>query len=230
MHNQRNDEAGSVAPIAVLYAAKSTEDAKGSIESQLADCRAAASAEGRSIFQVEFRDEGYSAYTGTRGPGLTQAIGAATELAREDGAAELWVQHSDRLARGDGTRARHLGSWWFRLVEAGVQPRSVQDDDNFQDALRAVLVGERNAEDSRRKAQAVKSGKRRSFERGEWGGGPAPDGYVAHRSFDDRGRVQSRLVVDEERAGIIRLAFELAAANHGDPRSPVGSTPSGIGR
>jgi DNA invertase Pin-like site-specific DNA recombinase len=223
MHDKRNDEAGSAPPIAVLYAAKSTEDAKGSIESQLADCRAAARSEDRRVFAVEFRDEGYSAYTGNRGPGLRDAIHAATELAREHGAAESWVQHSDRLARGDGTRARHLGSWWFRLVEDGVQPRSVQDDDNFREPLRAVLVGERNAEDSKRKAQAVKSGKRRSFERGEWGGGPAPDGYVAHRTFDNRGRVQSKLVIDEARAAIIRLASSWPEPTTVIRRSPVGS-------
>lgn len=43
------------------------EDKRGSIETQLEDCRA-----GREGWDIvgEFQDEGFSAYSGNRGPGL----------------------------------------------------------------------------------------------------------------------------------------------------------------
>ncbi len=61
---------------AVLYAAKSTEDKRGSIPTQLADARAMAEREGWEIIG-EFQDEGFSAYSGNRGPGLEAAKRAA---------------------------------------------------------------------------------------------------------------------------------------------------------
>jgi hypothetical protein len=63
----------------------------------------------------------------------------------------------------------------------------------------------------------VQAGKRRRFERGEWSGGPAPDGYKVERFFDERNEACGRLVIDDARAAIVRHAFELAAQGHGDP-------------
>ena len=60
---------------AVLYAAKSTEDKRGSIPTQLEDCREIAEREGWNIAD-EFQDEAASAYSGNRGPGLAAADGA----------------------------------------------------------------------------------------------------------------------------------------------------------
>ena len=88
---------------AILYAAKSTEDRRGSIPTQLADCRAAAEAEGRGVVS-QYSDESAAAHTGNRGPGLERAMAHA-----ERAGAELRVQHSDRLARGDGKRAAASG-------------------------------------------------------------------------------------------------------------------------
>jgi Resolvase, N terminal domain len=79
---------------AVIYAAKSTEDHRGSIPTQLADCREHAPG------APQFSDEAASAYHGNRGQGLTDARDATIRLAADHGACELWVQHSDRLARG----------------------------------------------------------------------------------------------------------------------------------
>src|SRR4051794_10617594 len=86
---------------AVLYAAKSTEDKRGSIGTQFEDSRAAA--EGREIV-AEYHDEAASAFKSDRGPGLKAALEHAERLAP----CALIVQHSDRLARGDGKRAAHL--------------------------------------------------------------------------------------------------------------------------
>src|SRR5688572_7782944 len=114
---------------AVIYAAKSTEDAHGSIPTQLADCRTAALALGRTIVG-EHSDESASAFKGNRGAGLASAKADAIHAAAEHGAAELWVQHSDRLARGDGLTADHLAEVFFALRRQGVRLRSVQDDGN----------------------------------------------------------------------------------------------------
>jgi DNA invertase Pin-like site-specific DNA recombinase len=177
---------------AIIYGAKSSADPHGSIGTQLADCRAAAEAEGREILG-EYSDEAASAYSGNRGAGLTAAKDAATAAG-----AELWVQHSDRLARGDGLTADHLAEVFFAMRRAGVRLRSVQDDKNLEDAIRAVMIGERNHEDSARKAAAVRSGKQRAAAAGKWCGGLIPDGYMG-----------PGLELDPDRAPIIRRALEL---------------------
>jgi DNA invertase Pin-like site-specific DNA recombinase len=212
------DTTATTTPIpAVVYAAKSTEDLRGSIATQLADCRAAADSAGRHVIAAH-SDEAASAFKGNRGPGLEAAKRDAAAAAKQNGAAELWVQHSDRLARGDGLSADHLAEVFFAMRRQGVRLRSVQDDHNLEDALRAVLIGERNHEDSSRKAQAVASGLRRAFERGEHGGGPTPDGYalLVERDVHDR-VVQRTYRFDPERSQVIRLMFELADRGMGDP-------------
>src|SRR4051794_17860887 len=99
----------STPPIpAVIYAAKSTEDLRGSIETQISDCRAAALAAGRRLIGQPQVDENRSGYKASRGPGLAEAKRLAAAAGAEAGIAELWVQHSDRLARGDGITADHL--------------------------------------------------------------------------------------------------------------------------
>jgi site-specific DNA recombinase len=198
-------------PTAVLYAAKSTADPRGSIPTQLADCRAAAEAEDREV-AAEYSDEAASAFKGNRGDGLTAAKNHAIRLG-----AELWVQHSDRLARGDGITADHLAEVWFALRRHGVRLRSVQDDSNLEDAIRVVLIGERNNEDSKRKGQAVSAGQRRRHEAGKALGSPLPDGYTLHVVDVGRdGRVIRERVFDPERAPIWRRIFDLIEDGH-DP-------------
>jgi hypothetical protein len=95
--------------------------------------------------------------------------------------AELWVLHSDRLARGEGAGpgdANHLLEYVFWARRHGVRLRSVEDDSMLDNLLLAAAQGERNAEDSRRKSLAVKAGvHRRWADRGERHGGPLPFGY-----------------------------------------------------
>jgi len=205
---------------AVLYAAKSTADPRGSIPTQLEDCGAAVEREGGRTVVGEFSDEGRSAYSGNRGPGLEAAKRAAAEAAAEHGTAELWVQHSDRIARGDGLGADHLAEVYFATRRQGVRLRSVQDDGNLEDAFRAVLIGERNREDSDRKSAATRAGKRRRAERGQLVGGPVPDGYVLRDRLEGDRAVRV-YEVDPTRAPIIARIFELADA---------GVTPAAIAR
>src|SRR3954471_17752344 len=114
---------------AIVYAGKSTEDKRGSIPTQVTDCRATADREGWRVL-AEYFDEAASAWTGDRGPGLAQALQHA-----ERETAVLLCQHSDRLARGDGRTARHLAELYFWALRVGVELRSVQDDSTFTNPL-----------------------------------------------------------------------------------------------
>lgn len=211
---RRVSESG--APPCVIYAAKSTEDVRGSIPTQIADCRAAIERRGGRIYGEPQVDEKHSAFRANRGPGLAQAKRLAVEAAERHGAAELWVQHSDRLARGDGVLADHLAEVFFSMRRVGVRLRSVQDDPSLQDVIHAALMGERNSEDSRRKSEAVRAGKRRQFDRGEPLGGPVPDGYRRVVEVDASGSVAVRYELDAERLPVVQRVFELAASPMAD--------------
>jgi site-specific DNA recombinase len=166
---------------AVLYAAKSTEDKRGSIPTQLEDCRAMVEREGWEAVG-EFQDEGFSAYSGNRGPGLEDAKQAAATAAAERGEAVLVVQHSDRLARGAGDApdaADHLVEVLAWANRHKVKLRTVQDDhlaDPRMGQVMAAILGMRNTEDSHRKSEATRAGMRRSAEAGR-PQGRAPLGY-----------------------------------------------------
>jgi DNA invertase Pin-like site-specific DNA recombinase len=94
-------------------------------------------------------------------------------LAAEHGAAELWVQHSGRLARGDGLAADHLAEVFFEMRRAGVTLRSVEDNSTFTNPMLVAAIGERNREDSARKSAATRAGKRRRWQSGKAVGGPS---------------------------------------------------------
>jgi hypothetical protein len=157
----------------------------------------------------EFYDEDASAWTGNRGPDLEAAQERAAALVAEDGSCVLLTQHPDRLARGNVTDAAHLVEYVIWARKTGVELCSVQAPDTFRDLIHAVLMGERNWEDSKRKSEAVGSGKRRAFERGEPGGGQAPDGFEVLRDVDERGSVRRTYRLQPERAPIIELIYEL---------------------
>ena len=183
-------------PPAILYAAKSTKDEKGSIPTQLKDAGAFAQSQGRAIVG-SFADEKKSAYHGNRGPELEAALDLAEELG-----AEVFVQHSDRLARGDGVRARHLVQLVLEAKARGIRLRSVEDDSSLDSVLMAAAMGERNTEDSRRKGAAVRAGMERKRQRGEYIG-HRPYGYAWERNDEDK-RV---IVPDPNEAPIVRRIF-----------------------
>ena len=201
--NRNPAQNGDSGTLAVIYAAKSTRDPRGSIPTQLADGRALAGREGWTVV-AEYDDEAASAYKGNRGGGLAAAKSHVERLAAEGEDVVLVVQHADRLARGDGVTADHLVeiALWARRVRARIT--SVQDPMTFEGGLAfAAMMGDRNHEDSRRKALAVRDGLRRAFERGQHGGGSVHDGYS--RLSD------GRIVEDATRAPLIRRIFSLAA-------------------
>lgn len=194
---------------AVIYAAKSTEDLRGSLPDQLQECRAAIESAGGRDVHAEYVDEAVSAFSQDRGQGLADAMQHVEDLAQEFGTAELWAQHSDRLARGDGKSARHVVEIGLWALKRDITVRTVQDPDTFRDLLYAVVTGQRNHEDSRRKSLAVAAGHRRAVERGGHIG-PRPDGYRVVVEVDERGTVTKRLDFDPERQPMIELMFRLA--------------------
>jgi len=179
MQHKPNDADAGYDGLAVLYAAKSSPDERLSIPDQLRDGHTFAEKERLKVVG-EYFEENQSAYKGDRGPELAKALAHAGEVG-----ASLIVQHSDRLARGDGKQARHLAELFFAATRAGVQLRSVQDDSTFESPILAAVMGERNMEDSRRKSAAVKAGHARRRKRGQYPGGPAPYGYLRRRNEDD---------------------------------------------
>lgn len=183
---------------AILYAAKSTADEHGSIPTQLDDARALAEREGAEVVAT-YADEAASAWHGNRGPELEAAMNHCAELAPS----WLVVQHTDRLARGDGVRSRHLIELYLWALKAGVSIRSVQDDSTCENLILAAVMGERNAEDSRRKSLAVKSGMKRRAARGLYTG-RRPYGYRIVRRQDDDVR---GLVIVEHEAEVVRRIF-----------------------
>jgi hypothetical protein len=193
----------------VVYAAKSTEDLHGSIPGQLAECRQAISGDELRQLVGEYSDEAVSGYKQDRGPGLAQALAHAERLAREHGAAELWAQHSDRLARGDGKSARHTVEIALWALKNDIGVRTLQDPDTFRDLLYAVVTGQRNHEDSRRKGLATSAGQRRAAGRGELLGLP-PDGYRTVRTIGSGGSIVRRVEFDPDRRPVLELIFRLA--------------------
>lgn len=203
----RNDEVAR----AVAFAAKSTNDPNGSIPDQLADCRELAAREGLRI-EAEFSDEAKSAYSGDRGPELARAIATAERLAGQPGGCVLVVQHSDRLARGDGRRAKHLVEYALWAIKTSVTIRSVQDPQTFRDLLYAVVTGQRNHEDSARKSAATLRGLERRRERGQ-PRGAMPLGYKVDTDVVD-GQVVTRRVVDPSTRTTVERIFDLIGAGH----------------
>jgi site-specific DNA recombinase len=189
---------------AVLYAAKSTEDKHGSIPDQLAKTRRLSDGEDWRM-AGEFTDEGFSAYSGNRGPGLEEAKDAAIELAVKHGECLLVALHSDRVARGAGDApgaADHLVEVVAHLRRHGVRLRTVEDDffaDDRIGLLMAAVQGQRNTEDSRRKAESVRAGMKRRAERGMFSG-PRPYGY-------EYAKDESGLMINTAEAEIVRRIF-----------------------
>jgi len=206
---------------AVLYGAKSTEDTKGSIGTQLEDGRALAEREGLTVVG-EYNDEAKSAYHGNRGQGLEDAMRHCEALAAEHGSSVLIVQHSDRLARGNGKDARHLTEYVLWGIKNDVQIKSIQDADTFPAGdyalLMSAVMGQRNTEDSRRKALSVSDGLKRRVKEGKALGGPCPYGYrrLYRPTGMKDGETESYLVFDDAQEPVVRRIYDeyLAGGTH----------------
>ncbi|MEX2107652.1 MAG: recombinase family protein [Solirubrobacterales bacterium] len=182
--------------LAVLYAAKSSPDEKGSIADQLKEARQWAEENGYRVI-AEYHEEDVSAYKGNRGPELEKALAHA-----EQAKATLIAQHSDRLARGDGKQARHLVEIALWALKADLEVHCVQDPRTFESILDAAAMGDRNMEDSKRKSKAIRDGRARRRARGQFTG-QAPNGYLYRRNAQD----ERELFPDPKRAWIIKRIY-----------------------
>jgi DNA invertase Pin-like site-specific DNA recombinase len=165
---------------AVIYAAKSTADKHDSIPTQLEESREKAAEEAWEVVG-ECQDEGFSAYSGNRGPGLEQARRLAVEAAERYGEPCMLVaQASDRFARGAGDKpgaAESLVEIWHALRRADVHLRTVEDDGDLRDSASVANLGHRAMMESRRKSGAVKKGMKRRRAKGLTHGGKRRFGY-----------------------------------------------------
>jgi DNA invertase Pin-like site-specific DNA recombinase len=188
----------------LAFERKSTDDPNDSTGGQRAAIDTAAAAEdaraGRDPVPVRhFAVAGRSAFRG-RIPELEEVKRACEEAVARYGRwrVELWCDHSDRFARGDGVQAAHLVQLVLWAREAGVTLRSVKDDGTFrQDGLAwAAMMGDRANEDSRRKGGGTVDGLHRRRLEGAWLGGRLPDGYLRQPKRD---REPTVLLIDPQR-------------------------------
>jgi DNA invertase Pin-like site-specific DNA recombinase len=198
---------------AVIYAAKSTEDRHGSIPTQLEDAREMCEREGWEAIG-EFSDEGFSGYSGDRGPELERAFAAAdAAAAASDEIVAFVVQHSDRISRGAGLKPndpKALIEIWHEQRRLNVHLHSVQDDHDLRSSSSVANLGERNHKDSKRKAKATADGHKRTVRDGAWRGGIIPAGYDVVRSVDERGRVEREIIKHAADEPIYALLWQLA--------------------
>jgi DNA invertase Pin-like site-specific DNA recombinase len=196
---------------AVLYAAKSTQDKKRSIPTQLEHARKKAAEEGWEVIG-EFKDEAFSAYSGNRGPGLKAATELAAAVAAERGVTCMLVaQHSDRFARGAGDRpgaADSLIEIWTRMRRADVHLRTYQNDAMMDKPVTVAVASEQAHEESKRKSESTADGHRRRRKEGKAHGGKRRFGY-------DFGE-DAALLRRAEEAVIIERAFDEFIAGASD--------------
>jgi DNA invertase Pin-like site-specific DNA recombinase len=196
---------------AVIYAAKSTKDAKGSIPDQLADGRDKAKELDLPVV-AEFHDEDKSAYHGNRGDGLLKAMAECERIAP----CALIVQRSDRLARGDVKKAQHLSEVVVWAIRHDVTLISVLDPSAFPDTtdpnMKLILggiAGMSGNQESAKRSESVKKGIARTVERGEWRGSAAPEGFVIRKDDGGETRWIEKHPEDSEKFDLIwRLDLE----------------------
>lgn len=197
----------------ICYAAKSTNDPRGSIDGQLRNCREYAEGQGWQVVE-EFSDVNASAFTGSRGNGLVQAKAQAAKLAGEkDGEVVLLVLQSDRLARGDAKQAMHLVEHFLDAIKAGYRVESVTENLGGEMGLViASLYGERANADSRAKSVHTKQGKRRAAESGRRNGGPRPYGYQSQVVGHEGTKATTRLMIVPYEAQVVRFIYDSVEA------------------
>ena len=201
----------------VAYAAKSSPDEKDATGTQLAEVRTAVERAGGRVLVGTFSEENVSGFKSERGPQLQAAMTASMAAAAEHDGAELWVAHSSRLARGDGTKGHQsLLKVYADLLYEGVRLRSVHDDPSVCNPAYVGMASDQNNKYSRDLSTWVKGGKDRQMRDGERLGGPPPDGLRRVVTVDDRGRSKTHYELDATRAKIILRAFELSESGMGD--------------
>ncbi|HEY6776087.1 MAG TPA: hypothetical protein VI122_06215 [Thermoleophilaceae bacterium] len=179
-------------PPVIGYAAKSDRDEHDSIGTQIAKIKADVHREKRDLTAPIYHEDARSSCRGDRGPELEAAMGHAIALANEHGSALLWVRHSSRLARGSGRKgeARSILEVLTYLLRHRVTVRSVEDNEFTTNEMLWGFAAKQANKYAADLSVWVREGKEQQWERGEWLGGPIPDGYlgVKVRAGTTRGR------------------------------------------
>ena len=171
---------------AVIYGVKSSPDEKEAVKDQHRIIREAINDDGRII--GVYGEENASGFRKERGPHLEAAIRAAKQAAAEDGEAELWVWHSSRLARGDGTRGkRSIAKLVHDLRYEGVTVRSVTDPEMVTPMLAGIASTISNNYSSDLSTWS-RAGLQRRKDRGEPVGALPGIGYKVVPKLDDNGK------------------------------------------
>ena len=199
---------------AILYGAKSTQDRHRSLKTQMEDARDFAEQNGWKVI-AEYQDEGFSAYSGNRGPNLKRAEDHAARAAVEAGAPCMLIsQAADRFARGSGDEpgaSDHLIEVWTRCRRKNIWLRTVEDDDYMHSAERVAQRGELANLESKRKSRSVTKGMRRRRQ-GEQEASSIPrhTGGAVFGYKRDEGR---GLVPDPLTGPVVVRIFSMAAAH-----------------
>jgi DNA invertase Pin-like site-specific DNA recombinase len=203
---------------AVIYGVKSSPDERETVKDQHRIIRETIGDDSRIVHT--FGEANQSGYRKERGPQLEAAMQAAIEAAAEHGEAELWVWHSSRLARGDGTRGRRsIAKLVHDLRYQGVTVRSATDSEMVTPMLAGIAstVSNKYSEDL---SGWTKAGVKRRRERGQPVGALPGIGYEVEREIVD-GRVVSRRIVSPRTGPLVVAMFE---------RIAEGDTPGAVGR
>ena len=198
-----------------VYARRSSVDSDKdrSITEQVAECRRWAATLGFEVVKVY--EELGSGVTATDRPHFMRMVAEAEGSPRPFDA--IVCLDVSRFGRTDIDEA---GYWRHRLRLAGVEARFVHDDARLSGEAGPIMgaVLQHSArEHSIKTALRVTMGQVAAAERGCWPGGIAPFGYrlVRREGWNGIGRRDSRLIVDEREAKIVREAFELYAKGKG---------------
>ncbi|MFA9270794.1 MAG: recombinase family protein [Baekduiaceae bacterium] len=194
---------------AIAYGVKSSPDEKESVNDQHRLIAAAIADEGDRLLVGPFGEANASGYRKERGPKLEAAMSAAIDAAREDGTAELWVFHSSRLARGDGTKGRRsIQLIVAQLLYENVTVRSVTDPE----MVTPMLVGIASTV-SNKYSEDLSTHTKRGLAKRKAAGkpvGPVPFGYRVEKTVVDDGKtVIARRDVDPVTSKVVERIFAL---------------------
>lgn len=191
----------------VVYAARSARATENQeTAQQIAAVRAAVKREGgREIVSV-YEEDGKSGWRGDRGPQLEAAMAHAVALADDHATVELWSWMSNRVGRGSGRKdeARSVLEVLTYLRRHGVTGRSVKDDEFMAKPMLWGFAAEQAEKYSADLSANVSRGKDAQWERGDWIGGPIPDGFMSNGA--------KGIAKDPIREGVIAYVWELAIA------------------
>lgn len=197
---------------AVIYGVKSSPDEKESVADQHRVIREAIDHQGDRTVIAEFGEANQSGYLKERGTQLEAAMQAAREAAAH-GEAELWVWHSSRLARGDGTRGkRSIAKIVNDLRYEGVTVRSVLDNEMVSPMLAGIASTVSNSY-SANLSDWTKAGVDRRRKSGQPVGALPGIGYEVEAWLDERGRRCSRRIVSPTTGQHAAAIFERIADN-----------------